>query len=115
MANKSHRVEITIAVLGLIGVLGAAVIGNWDKLFPNHDGAGITPEPQPPREKPNEKPKDAESPANDSSKPSPSGFRVVEAILRADPFEHNGPCPVTITFSGRISVVGGIGTVSYKF
>jgi hypothetical protein len=43
------------------------------------------------------------------------GFRVVEAILRADPFDYTGPCPAKITFSGRISVVGGTGTVSYKF
>jgi len=41
-------------------------------------------------------------------------FRVVEVFLRADPFDYSGPCPVTITFSGRISVVGS-GTVSYRF
>jgi hypothetical protein len=46
--------------------------------------------------------------------PAPSGFRVVEAILRADPFDYTGTCPVVITFSGRISAVGG-GRVSYKF
>ncbi len=46
---------------------------------------------------------------------APAGFRVVEAILRADPSDVTGPCPVTITFSGRISVVGGAGTVSFKF
>ncbi len=47
--------------------------------------------------------------------PTPSGFRVVEVFLRADPFDYVGPCPVTITFSGRISVAGGSGVVSYKF
>ncbi len=46
---------------------------------------------------------------------SPAGFRIVEVMLRADPFDYSGPCPVTITFSGRISVAGGAGTVSYKF
>lgn len=46
---------------------------------------------------------------------SPAGFRIVEVILRADPYNYTGPCPVKITFSGRISVAGGSGTVSYKF
>ncbi len=39
----------------------------------------------------------------------------MEVLLRADPFDYSGPCPVKITFSGRISVAGGGGTVSYKF
>lgn len=43
------------------------------------------------------------------------GFRVIETLLRADPFEHRGPCPVTIEFSGRISAIGGSGTVTYRF
>jgi PEGA domain/Viral BACON domain len=42
-------------------------------------------------------------------------FRVVEVFLRADPFDYTGSCPVKIKFSGRISVVGGSGMVSYKF
>lgn len=45
----------------------------------------------------------------------PPSFSVVEALLRADPFDYVGPSPVTIKFTGRISVVGGGGTVSYKF
>lgn len=44
-----------------------------------------------------------------------TGFRVVEILLRADPFDYDGPCPVKISFSGRISVAGGSGTVAYKF
>ena len=43
------------------------------------------------------------------------GFHVVEVSLRADPFDYEGPCPVTVVFSGRISVAGGAGTVSYRF
>jgi hypothetical protein len=50
-----------------------------------------------------------------SSSPTPAGFRVVDVLLRADPFDYNGDCPTTITFSGRISVAGGSGTVSYRF
>ncbi len=44
-----------------------------------------------------------------------SGFRTVELFLRADPFDYRGPCPVKIVFTGRISVAGGGGVVSYKF
>ncbi len=32
--------------------------------------------------------------------PTPTGFRIVEVMLRADPFDYIGPCPVQITFSG---------------
>jgi hypothetical protein len=46
---------------------------------------------------------------------SPLGFRIVEIFLRADPFDYAGACPVMITFSGRISVAGGGGTVSYTW
>jgi hypothetical protein len=45
----------------------------------------------------------------------PAGFRVAEVILRADPFDYKGPSPAKIKFSGRISVIGGNGIVSYKF
>lgn len=44
----------------------------------------------------------------------PTGFRIVETFLRAD-VEQTGPCPAVIRFSGRISVAGGGGTVSYRF
>jgi hypothetical protein len=47
--------------------------------------------------------------------PFPSGFRLVEVFLRADPFDYVGVCPVMITFSGRISVAGGAGMVAYKW
>jgi hypothetical protein len=55
----------------------------------------------------------ATTPAQPSGQPA--GFRVIETILRADPFEYSGSCPVVVNFSGRISVVGGGGNVSYKF
>jgi len=42
-------------------------------------------------------------------------FRVVEARLTAEPAEYSGRCPATVTFRGRISAVGGSGTVSYRF
>jgi hypothetical protein len=42
-------------------------------------------------------------------------FRVVNVILRADPANYNGPCPVTINFRGRIEAADGPGSVSYKF
>ena len=44
----------------------------------------------------------------------PTGFRIVETFLRAD-VEQTGPCAAVVRFSGRISVAGGGGTVSYRF
>lgn len=55
-------------------------------------------------------------PANDEKTEAPANkFRVVEVMLRADPFDFSGACPHQIVFSGRVSVAGGNGVVSYKF
>src|SRR2546429_256794 len=43
MAESGYRLQITIALISLVGVLGGAVIANWDKLFPP------SPNPVPPR------------------------------------------------------------------
>ncbi|MGV1099329.1 hypothetical protein ACUUL3_07960 [Thiovibrio sp. JS02] len=32
--KKSYKVQLTIAIIGLIGALATAIFGNWDKLFP---------------------------------------------------------------------------------
>jgi hypothetical protein len=34
MSQNSHRVAIVVAVIGVIGTIGAALIRNWDKIFP---------------------------------------------------------------------------------
>jgi hypothetical protein len=39
MADGNARVAIIAAIIGLIGTLGGALIGNWDKLFPPERGA----------------------------------------------------------------------------
>jgi hypothetical protein len=46
--------------------------------------------------------------------PGHEQFYILEKMLRADPFDYSGPCPVKVTFSGRISIVGS-GRVTYKF
>jgi len=91
------------AIAGLIGVLyQVGVIGD-PRVPPPERPRSEQPTPPVPRE---------ETPAP----PEPQRtFRVVEASLRADPFNYSGPCPITLTFAGRISVVGGNGTVSYRF
>ncbi len=33
---KSARTQVLIAIIGLMGVLGAALFTNWDKIFPSH-------------------------------------------------------------------------------
>ena len=58
MAESNYRVAIVVAVIGVIGTLGAAFIGNWDKIFapspkssPKIDSAQTTRvEPRPPAE-----------------------------------------------------------------
>jgi len=73
----------------------------------SESGGGVAP-PLPRPETPTPFPPETPS-------PPPSGFRVIEAWLRVDPPAYAGPCPVTLRFSGRISAVGGSGTVSYRF
>jgi hypothetical protein len=34
MAAENHRTIIVVAIIGLLGTLGGAVITNWDKMFP---------------------------------------------------------------------------------
>jgi hypothetical protein len=36
-SDKGYRTQIIVAIIGLIGVLGAAVVSNWDKLRPSSD------------------------------------------------------------------------------
>ena len=33
-SDSSHKVQIIVAVLALVGVLATAVLSNWGKLFP---------------------------------------------------------------------------------
>jgi hypothetical protein len=44
MKSKEATVAIIVAIIGLVGVLGAALIGNWDKIF----GSSPTDVPPPP-------------------------------------------------------------------
>jgi hypothetical protein len=34
MSESSQRVTIVVAVIGVVGTIAAALIGNWDKIFP---------------------------------------------------------------------------------
>lgn len=54
MGEKGPKTEITIAVIGLTGVLGAALIANWQKIFPDNNknnspvvNGNISPSPGP--------------------------------------------------------------------
>jgi hypothetical protein len=95
---------VVTAVATLLGVLYASgVIGRKS----GEPTARPTSAPPPAAGEP---PKEAAPPPV-----APTGFRVVELVLRADPFDYVGSCPVQITFSGRVSVAGGAGTVAYKF
>ena len=39
MAESSHRVQIIVAIIGLIGVLGAAAIASWGPRFGSSNGS----------------------------------------------------------------------------
>ena len=89
------------AIVGLLGILYQIGLIGGERPKPSDRPEPAVSQPRPPAEL-----------AKDQAA---QGFRVVEMLLRADPLNYSGPCPVTITFSGRISVAGGGGKVSYKF
>lgn len=41
MPDQSYRVPIIVAVIGVLGTLGAALIANWDKLFGHATQAAV--------------------------------------------------------------------------
>jgi len=45
MADTSPRAAIVVAVIGVVGTLGTALIANWDKLFPRTSPQLVKPEP----------------------------------------------------------------------
>lgn len=47
MAESGHRGAIVVAAIGVVGTLGAAVIGNWDKIFPPDGRLGPANESRP--------------------------------------------------------------------
>jgi hypothetical protein len=42
MADTNHKVAIVVAVIGVTGTLGAALLANWDKVFGRQAQAGPT-------------------------------------------------------------------------
>jgi hypothetical protein len=62
MADPHHRIAIVVAVIGVVGTLGAALLANWDKVF-GHSApaakpaavatpAAVAPPIEPPRQVP---------------------------------------------------------------
>ena len=105
----SDRTKGILAIIAVIGTIGGAVIANWKVIFPNPPDQETHGTAAPPHAS------SVAEPSGRSLPPQPAGFRVLEAALRADPFDFAGSCPAKIEFSGRISVIGGAGTVSYRF
>ncbi len=56
--SKSARTQIIIAIIGLVGVLGTALITQWKEIFPQtpKDNAGIAQKPSPPTQQTNLQP-----------------------------------------------------------
>jgi hypothetical protein len=83
----------------------------------NRSGTGNFERNTRPNTKPEVRRPDRVEPPQEEPRPQPptNRFRIVEVMLRADPFDFTGPCPKKIVFSGQISVAGSGGVVSYKF
>ena len=79
MPESSQRIAIVVAVIGVIGTLGAALISNWDKIFaPSPQSARKIDspqtkqiEPQPPAEPTPRSPRKIDSPQARQTEPRP--------------------------------------------
>ncbi len=67
---NSHKTQIIVALIALIGVLGGALITNWEKFFPSTHSQGPAQE-QEPRRKSEEKSADRAEREEDVPAPSP--------------------------------------------
>jgi hypothetical protein len=65
---NSHKTQILVAVLALIGVLGGALISNWEKFSPRNQG--LPPKQEPPSRK-DEKIPDRTEREDDAPPPTP--------------------------------------------
>jgi len=85
MLQSNQRIAIVVAVIGVIGSLGAAFIANWDKFF--------VPPPQPRAKIDSQPPADSipnlgglwrdSSNPNNSSQISQDGNKTIETVPRA--------------------------------
>lgn len=77
MVESSQRIAIVVAVIGVIGTLGAALIANWDKIF--------APSPQSPPKIDSPHTKQAEP--RPSAEPIPRSARKIDSsqTTRAEP------------------------------
>lgn len=40
--NDDSKLQIVVAVIALLGTLGAAIVGNWDKIFSKPTGSPVS-------------------------------------------------------------------------
>jgi hypothetical protein len=43
--RRGAKVEIVVAIIGVVGVLGGALFANWDKIFPPNKAGGTSSRP----------------------------------------------------------------------
>ena len=78
MSERQPKTEIIIAIIGLVGVLGAAVIANWRNIFPknnNSNGPTINRDISP-------------SPGPKPSQSNPDQTQCLSAYLQGVPNDH---------------------------
>lgn len=67
--GKSHTVAIVVAVIGVVGVLGSALIANWDKVIAPRAAPTITTRPAEPTTGTTHRTPTAQSPAAQAAAP----------------------------------------------
>lgn len=113
MADPSHRVAIKVAVIGLAGTLGAALLSNWDKIFSR------APQPKVVEEQFLNKPNPIEAPSADPSpdisgvwrdSDNPGNRTKVSQVDSRFSFTRWGTLPNGVRFesSGTGSLVGSL-------
>ena len=91
MADSSPRIAIAVAVIALVGTLGAALIANWDKIFePSPRPAPRVESSQPARNEP--RPLEEPAPRTTPTEPRPSAEAVpsIVGVWRDSNYPGNG-------------------------
>jgi hypothetical protein len=87
--SNNTRVQIVVAIIGLIGVLGTALITNWDRVFPPKKQEAVTA--QPPTPSTGATPSKSQPPKKPAAKPLPNTEASISSLPPAVPRVEEAP------------------------
>ena len=96
--TENGRVQVIVAVVGIVGALGTALFANWDKIFPPDGRHEINVQPQ------------ADRPSEPGPQvPVPTKFALPKgSVILFDSFDSLGPAQGSLEKAKAVGFVGGV-------